>query len=82
MTGNGQNEPIAHHVVHIGIDGLRPDCIELAPGGAPNLLSRFTSEVRSGKLLKRQNLTAVRIFNLIFTSFGDLKRWAQQTNTS
>ena len=33
--------PIANHVVHIGIDGLRPDCIGLAPGGAPNILQRL-----------------------------------------
>ena len=33
------------HVVHIGIDGLRLDCIELAPGGAPHLLTRFRLEV-------------------------------------
>ena len=44
-AGNGQTGPYASHVVHIGIDGLRPDCIELAPGGAPNMLTRFRSEV-------------------------------------
>ena len=42
---NGQIDVIANHVVHIGIDGLRPDRIELAPGGSPNLLKRFRSEV-------------------------------------
>ena len=29
--------PIANHMVLIGIDGLRPDCIAGAPGGAPNI---------------------------------------------
>ena len=37
---------MAHHVIHMGIDGLRPDCIELAPGGAPNMLTRLVRQVR------------------------------------
>ncbi len=35
--------PIANHVVQIGIDGLKPDCIKNAPGGAPNILGRLSS---------------------------------------
>lgn len=34
---------VAKHVLHIGIDGLRPDCIPNAPGGAPNILQRIGS---------------------------------------
>ena len=38
-------KPLAHHVVHIGIGGLRPDCIYDAPGGAPNLRKRMAEQV-------------------------------------
>ena len=31
----------AKHVLHIGVDGLRPDCFPQAPGGAPNIIQRI-----------------------------------------
>ncbi len=48
LLGTHEDEPLqllAHHVVHIGIDGLRPDCIFDAPGGALNFKKRMLEKV-------------------------------------
>ena len=48
LLGTHKDEPLqvlAHHVVHIGIDGLRPDCIFDAPGGALNFKKRMLEKV-------------------------------------
>ena len=37
-------QSIAKHVVHIGIDGLRPDCMNNAPGGNPNIMGRIAAQ--------------------------------------
>ncbi len=41
-------------MVHIGIDGLRADCIFDAPGGAPNLKKRLLEKVHVHVLPKRK----------------------------
>ena len=44
VTTGGQAQPIARHIVHIGVDGLRPDCMNNAPGGNPNMMTRIAGE--------------------------------------
>ena len=44
ILGEEQNEqryPLARHILHIGIDGLRPDCMPNATSGMPNMLDRL-----------------------------------------
>ena len=36
-----QRPPLAKHVLHIGIDGLRPDCMIDATSGLPNIIGRL-----------------------------------------
>ena len=39
-----QRPPLAKHVLHIGIDGLRPDCMVDATSGLPNIMGRIAHE--------------------------------------
>ena len=39
-----QRPPLAKHVLHIGIDGLRPDCMVDATSGLPNIMGRLAYE--------------------------------------
>ena len=41
---NVQRYPLARHVLHIGIDGLRPDCMPNATSGLPNMLRRLAHQ--------------------------------------
>ena len=38
---NEQRYPLARHILHICIDGLRPDCMPYATSGMPNMLDRL-----------------------------------------
>lgn len=56
LPGKSSEEPMqptANHVVHIGIDGLKADCIELAPGGAPNMLQRMREGVTKFSIISK-----------------------------
>ena len=49
---NEQRYPLARHILHICIDGLRPDCMPNATSGMPNMLDRLAYQ---GYLHKSKN---------------------------